>query len=141
MKEEKMKKKILAGILTAVITMSLLAGCGQSSDKPDASQKDGETAAADTDSAAGDGEEAPAAKEEKTETAHLKILMPFYDAEHAASIVAALEEAANVELEIVGAAYDQWDQKVNTLMSVGEEYDIIIINTTTPYQMWASVYL
>lgn len=136
-----MKKKILAGILTAVITMSFLAGCGQSSDKRDASQKDGETAAADTDSAAGDGEEAPAAKEEKTETAekaHLKILMPFYDAEHAASIVAALEEAANVELEIVGAVYDQWDQKVNTLMSVGEEYDIIIINTTTPYQTWAS---
>ena len=72
-----MKKKILAGILTAVITMSLLAGCGPSSDKREASQQDGKTAAADTDSAAGDGEEAPAAKEEKTETAHLKILMPF----------------------------------------------------------------
>lgn len=76
----------------------------------------------------------PAAAEEK---AHLKILMPFYNEETSAGIVSALEEAADVELEIVPAAYDQWDQKVNTLMGVGEEYDLIIINTTTPWKTWA----
>ena len=68
---------------------------------------------------------------------HLKILMPFYNAETSADIVKALEEATGTELEIVAAAYDQWDQKVNTLMAVGEEYDILIINTTTPWQTWA----
>lgn len=144
MKEEglnKMKKKLLAIILTVVMTMPLLAGCGGSSDHQEPSQEDSNTAADDTNASDKDSGETAAAKGETTETGekvHLKILMPFYDAEHSSSIVAALEEAANVELEIVGAAYDQWDQKVNTLMSVGEEYDIIIINTTTPYQTWAS---
>ena len=38
---------------------------------------------------------------------HLKILMPFYNAETSADIVKALEEATGTELEIVAAAYDQ----------------------------------
>ena len=77
------------------------------------------------------------ASAESAAPTHLKILMPFYNAESSASIVKALEEATNTDLEIVAAAYDQWDQKVNTLMSVGEEYDLIIINTTTPWKTWA----
>ncbi len=78
-----------------------------------------------------------AAGAESAAPTHLKILMPFFNAESSASIVKALEDATNTDLEIVAAAYDQWDQKVNTLMSVGEEYDLIIINTTTPWKTWA----
>lgn len=67
----------------------------------------------------------------------LKILKPAYSAETSASTVAVLEAATNTKLEIIGASWDQWDQKANTLMAVGEEYDIIMINTTTPWKTWA----
>lgn len=67
----------------------------------------------------------------------LRILMPFYNAETSASIVTALEEATGVRLDITGVTYDQWDQKVNTLMAVGEPFDILIINSTAPWRSWA----
>ena len=67
----------------------------------------------------------------------LKILKPAYDADYSAGIVDELEKATNTKLDIVGASWDQWDQKANTLMSVGEEYDIVMINTTTPWMTWA----
>lgn len=67
----------------------------------------------------------------------LRILMPFYNAEASASIVAELEKATNTQLSITGVTYDQWDQKVNTLMAVGEPFDLLIINVTAPWRNWA----
>jgi ABC-type sugar transport system, periplasmic component len=52
-------------------------------------------------------------------------------------IMLELQRRTNTKIEIVTAPWDQWINKLNLIMSSGEEMDIIMIDPSNPWEEWA----
>jgi ABC-type glycerol-3-phosphate transport system substrate-binding protein len=48
-----------------------------------------------------------------------------------------LDQDVNVDIEFVTAPWDQYVQKINTLMATGEQLDLVICDRQNPYVAWA----
>lgn len=125
-------KKIIVGLLTAVLFGSLLAGCGsqEAATEPETTQTQQE--------AEQPAEEPAAQPEQSEEVVTLKWVsvgsgMPAnYDA-WAENLNAYLEEkiGVHVEMEIIG--WGDWDARRNLIVSTNEPYDIMFTNNGTFY--------
>lgn len=135
-----MKKKIVAMILTAAMTASLLAGCGGSKE-PSADASTAGDASQEADAA--DAAQAPEAGENFNETGFpivnepitLKVMQGIRDVDSLIDAsempaVKRLEEQTGIHLEweVVKAA--DWSTKLNLMFASGEYPDIIITPNT-----------
>lgn len=119
-------KKVLAMALCACLSVTLLAGCGNT-----AAEKD----AAETQSAAPvtveEKEEAskPGAQEGKTVITYLR---PGTEVDHNAELVSAINEkldadGTGLELNIMYIPSDVFQDKLNMMLSSGEEFDLLCV--------------
>ena len=115
-------KKLIAALLIACMSLTLLAGCGAKA--PEATQAEKPTAAAEKKEAK--TEEKPA---EKIKVTYLR---PGTEVEHNAELVQAINDkldadGTGLELEIEYIPSDVFQDKVNMMLSTGEEFDLLCV--------------
>lgn len=135
-----MKRKLLKQTMGVLLAAVMLAGCGQTAqpaaaDSGTAAEK--QSAAEETGNAAAEESKADAAEDSKTETASgetvtIKYLRPGTAVEHNDELVAAINEklaadGTGLQLEIVYVPSDVFSDKVNMMMSAGEEFDLLAV--------------
>lgn len=121
-------KKTLALILTVVVLVAgILAGCGKSStaaEKTEAGQKSSEGASNSTTS------EEP--KTEPQQTVKVKYVVPGNAPKDYEAVAAEINkklaaDGTGIELERSYIPWDAWEQKINLMLSTGEEFDLFHI--------------
>lgn len=124
------KRNLLVLLLAFVFIVSVFTSC--TSDKPKETtkpvEKKEETKTGET-------------KEEETETNAFegvvaKIFLAAID-ENTEKLLHNLEGPLGFELDIMTAPWDQWAQKVNTMMATGADVDLISCEESLPWRAWA----
>lgn len=132
-----MKRKVLAGILTAAMTASLLAGCGNKTASNDGGETAAPTTAAGT-TAADNQEPQPAAGEDPQLEKNMKILSIWAEDNDNGVLIKAICEKYQSEVnpnftwdyEVVSS--DNLRQKVATLVASNDLPDIFVYESGKP---------
>ena len=133
-------KKIMALLLTVVMSVSLLAGCKQTANSETSEGAKTDTAAQTSEPATSGDSTAPSA----TETVKLLYVIPGdapADLERGLKAVndKLATDGVGVELELKYFAWDVWDQKLNIMLSTGEEFDMFhVMNDRVSLANYAS---
>ena len=113
----KKMKRFLSMFLACVLTAALFAGCSgaASSSTGDASKNDASSAASDS-----------------GETAKLTYILPGNEPAELSRGVEAVNkklaaDGVGVELELKYFAWDVWDQKINLMLSTGDDFDMFAV--------------
>ncbi len=121
-----MKKRVLATLLSAMMVMGIVAGCG---DSATTNGSDGTTA---------DNETTSAEKNSDVETGDLtlKVMLGVRDVDSLIDIdempaVQRLEEETGIDIEWEVIKGSDWETKLNLMFASGEYPDIIIANTVS----------
>ena len=127
--KRRMVKRWLGGLMAAV----LLAGCGQTAQEP-ASEASSEIAqeASEQSAEAESTEVATSATADGGETVTVKYLRPGTEVEHNDELVAAINEklaadGTGLQLEIMYVPSDVFSDRVNMMLSAGEEFDLLAV--------------
>ncbi len=129
-------KKIMALLLALVVTISLLGGCQQAADNKEEAKKDAPQSTQQP-AEAGDTT-AP------TETVKLRYVIPGDAPKDLERGLKAVNEklaadGIGVEIELQFYAWDVWDQKLNIMLSTGEEFDMFhVMNDRVSLANYAS---
>ena len=121
-------KRVLAMVLCACMSFTLLAGCGNSGKETAA-----ETPAAAESAAAESTGEAESAKPEASgEKTVITYLRPGTEVDHNAELVQAINDkldadGTGLELNIMYIPSDVFQDKLNMMLSSGEEFDLLCI--------------
>ena len=126
----KMAKKLLGGLLAAI----LLVGCGQeAADTAGSAAAGGESAAEETaaSTAAAETKEASDAAA-SGEVVTINYVRPGTEVEHNDELVAAINEkleadGTGLQLEITYVPSDVFSDRVNMMLSAGEEFDLLAV--------------
>ncbi len=131
-------KKIMALLLTVAMSVLLLTGCKQATETNEGTKTD--TAAQTTEAPASDEAAAPAS----TETVKLLYVIPGdapADLDRGLKVLndKLAADGVGVELELKYFAWDVWDQKLNIMLSIGEEFDMFhVMNDRVSLANYAS---
>ena len=128
--KRKMAKKLLGGLLAAI----LLVGCGQeAADTAGSAAAGGESAAEETaaSTAAAETKEASDAAA-SGEVVTINYVRPGTEVEHNDELVAAINEkleadGTGLQLEITYVPSDVFSDRVNMMLSAGEEFDLLAV--------------
>lgn len=123
-----MKKKLLAALLCGSLMTALLAGCGGNAGGTNGTASTAGGAAAET----GAGEEAGTADAASGEKTVITYLRPGTEVEHNAELVQAINDkleadGTGLELNIMYIPSDVFQDKVNMMLSAGEEFDLLAV--------------
>jgi len=121
-KETYEMKKILSVLLCTMLLCGILIGCGNDSGASS-------TPAADSSEASSESGSEPAAPEE---TVPLRYLVPGDEPKELTEALSEINakmaaDGVGVELTLQYIPWDAWDQKINIMLSTGEEFDMFTV--------------
>lgn len=128
-----MKKKLVSALLCATMAVSLLAGCGSSSEAPAADEPAAEAPAEDAEAPAEDAE-APAADAGAGQVYYLNF-KPEVD-EVWQSLATQYTEETGVPVKVVTAASGSYEQTLMSEIANSEAPTLFQINGPIGYQNW-----
>ncbi len=117
-KEDKMKKKLMSLLLTTVLLVSLLAGCGQDANKSKEEDKSTETNTTTGDKTSENSEET---KSYPVVRVPYSIVFDSFDADAIQDALnEIMREKAGAEIELVGIEFGNWSTQLNLMLTGGE---------------------
>lgn len=117
-----MKKKFVAVMLTIMVLSSILYGCN-SNNQNGTNEPTQAPSQGNIESDTNDDEE---------EVIYAKILLPGSEPQDKAAVLELvnaklMEDKVGIQIETVYYPWDAWDQKINLMLSIGEEFDMFSV--------------
>lgn len=128
-----MKKRVMAALFAAMLSVSSLAGCGSTETGAETPAASEEKAPAESTEAAEEEAEAEAPAADDGETVTVKWLFPIDKAEDHDLVMEDLnkkiKEKINVELELICVPQGEYNDKVTLAATSGEDFDLMFTAT------------